>query len=132
MGRKPIREKAMTAAERQQRKRHRDEMRAERAEQAHKALEEAAVTLARLWDKLNGKKQYREIHDQIRRASDLCTRAYLLLGPVSHLPVSPDEPRRLICGSSDYGQVSNSLAFTLIHEERRCPECERRYHEFYR
>lgn len=131
VGRKRIGEQAMTAAERQRRKRHLDEARAQRAEQAREALQEATVALISLWNRLNGKEKYREIHGTIGRAGDLCRRAQHLLEPVCHLPVSADEPRHLICGSSDYVHVINSFAFTLLHEERRCPECARRRQEFY-
>lgn len=132
VGRKRIGEQAMTAAERQRRKRHLEEARAQRAEQAREILAEASATLTTLWNKLNGREKYRDIHGEIGRASNLCSRAHFLLEPVYHLPVSTDEPRRLICGSSDYVHVANSLTFNLIHEERRCPECARRRHEFYR
>ncbi|MFC3163283.1 hypothetical protein [Ciceribacter thiooxidans] len=131
VGRKRIGEQAMTAAERQRRKRHLEEARAQRAQQAREALAEASDTLTGLWNRLNGREKFREIHAVIGRAGDLCRRAKFLLEPVYHLPVSTDEPRRLICGSSDYVHVANSLTFTLIHEERRCPECARRRHEFY-
>ncbi len=132
VGRKRIGEQAMTAAERQRRKRHLEEARAQRAEEARSALAEANITLTSLWNRLNGNEKFREVHKEIGRAGDLCRRAHFLLEPVFHLPVSKDEPRRLICGSSDFAQVTNSLAFTLMHKELRCPECERRRHEFYR
>lgn len=131
VGRKRIGEHVMTPSERQRRKRRGDEMRAQRAEQARESLAVASVALARLWDRLNGNRKYSDIHDEIGKAADLCRRAHYLLSPVYHLPVSEAEPRRLICGSSDFEHVANSLTITLIHEERRCPECSRRRREFY-
>lgn len=131
VGRKRIGEQPLTAAERQKRKRHLEEERTQRAEKAREMLEETFSTLMGLKKRLNGKEKFYEINREIGHASDLCARACFLLEPVHHLPVSPDEPRHLICGSSDYAHVANSLTFKLMHKERLCPECARRRHEFY-
>lgn len=130
-GRKPIGDQPMTPAERQRRKRKVEEFRLQRAEQARESLSEGVALLTKLWDSLNGKSKYAAIQDEIGRARRLCGRANTLLNPVCHLPMSRDESRRLICGSTDFEHVANPDILYVHSEEALCPECMARKYEFY-
>jgi len=147
-------DRAMTDAERSAKRRasakkiaQQADFEKERTLRAHEHLKEVAEILGEYWRKNNANRDPK-ISEAIAMVDKLSRRvadARKLMSPVWHLFVTtqtgptakdhdtPVEPRRLICGSTDFENATDAMGFYYSGSpESKCPECDRRKREFYK
>jgi len=121
----------------------------ERAQKAREHLREASSMLLKYWEKNNGNRDPKVVaaFELAGKSLKHISAARMLLSPVWHLYVTerkvvgnsipdfdkPVEPRRLICGSTDFEHATDAMGFYYMGQpENMCPECSRRKREFYK